>query len=509
MQKIRALASRGSGRVVPPPPPARRASTSGQDIRGSNSSQQFLLPPQRSAAPEEHGGRVAARNGSTNALATLGKKIFGSHHHRRHHNASSKNGDGSAREDPNKKKRQSVDLIGVYSRPRPRAGEDSFMSGGTSLMDMQALAHANRTTSGVLARHDDTPDPFAGDLTPRRRASEIVRELDSVLGCFLPDASEGVITGSTSAPIGHGIEQAKGAKAEDRAGRRDSIEPSPPTPEPRCPLRSPSPKPRRHQRKRSQSSFVLPTSCRVDQRIINHSDLDLCILLGNIARRNRGIRVTPPRKRQACGKAGLPPPPPPRCPAAADVFIVDDTVKRNRKAAMDALTARARNRREKIDGRGLVRSPKIEENLAQVVDALEGPAADEDADVATVRGWTSLPGLLQLCSPAPEDVDPYATVKRRGNTKEKDAGLQSRFSQAEPKKQQKIRLSPLDGFLPPAKPWKFKDLEKLPCVEPADRIAGIVRWVADVQEALALEAVLDVPYTAKVPQPYVPYWHFP
>ncbi|KAG8914517.1 hypothetical protein FRC00_012890 [Tulasnella sp. 408] len=508
MQKIRALASRGSGRVVPPPP-ARRASTSGQDIRGSNSSQQFLLPPQPSAAPEEHGGRVAARSGSTNALATLGRKIFGSHHYRRHHHASSKNGDASAREDPQKKKRQSADLIGVYSRPRARTGEESFMSGGTSLMDMQALAHANRTTSGALARHDDTLDPFAGELTPRRRASEIVRELDSVLGYFLPDPSQGVITGSTSALASHGIEQSKYAKVDDREGRRDSIEPSPPTPQPRRPLRNPSPKPRRHQRKRSQGSFILPTSRRVDQRIINHSDLDLCILLGNIARRNRGIRVTPRKKSQTCGKAGLLPPPPPRCPAAADVFIVEDTVKRNRKAAMDALTARARNRHVKIDSRGLVRSPKIEENLAQVVDALECPAADEDAEVATVRGWTSLPSLLQLCSPAPEDVDPYATVKRRGNTKEKDAGLQSRSSLAEPKKQEKIRLSPLNSFLPPAKPWKFKDLEKLPCVEPADRIAGIVRWVADVQEALVLEAVSDVPYTAKVPQPYVPYWHFP
>ncbi|KAG9049839.1 hypothetical protein FS837_008889 [Tulasnella sp. UAMH 9824] len=507
MQKIRALARRGSGRVVPPPPPARRASTSGQDIRGSNSSQHFLLPPQASAAPEEHGGRVSARSGSTNALATLGRKIFGSHH-RRHHNASSKHGDGSAREDPQKKKHQSTDLIGVFSRPRARTGEESFMSGGTSLMDMQALAHVNRTTSGVLARHDDAPDPFAGDLTPRRRASEIVRELDSVLGYFLPDASEGVITGSTSALAGCGIEQGKDARAEDRDGRHDSdsIVPSPPTPQPRCPLRDPSPKPRRHQRKRSQSSFILPTSRRVDQRIINHSDLDLCILLGNIARRNRGIRVTPPRKSQTSRKTGLPPPPPPRCPAAPDVFIVDDTVKRNRRMAMAALTARDP---EEKDVRGLVRSPKFEDNLAQMVNVVEDPAADDDAEVATVRGWASLSGLLQLCSPAPEDVDPDATVKRRSNTKEKDTGLQSRFSLVEPKKQEKIRLSPLNGFLPPAKPWKFKDLEKLPCVEPADRFAGIVRWVADVQEALAMEAVLDVPYTAKVPQPYVPYWHFP
>ncbi|KIO24988.1 hypothetical protein M407DRAFT_25633, partial [Tulasnella calospora MUT 4182] len=146
MQKIRALARRGSGRVAPPPPPTRRASTcGGQDARGSNSSsQQLLLPPQStSAAPEVEVGS-AAKSGSTNALAYLGKKIFGSHHRRRHQHASAKTPeDHSAHEDRHAPKHRSTDLVGVFSSRRPRTAEESLISGGTSLMDMQAFTHVN------------------------------------------------------------------------------------------------------------------------------------------------------------------------------------------------------------------------------------------------------------------------------------------------------------------------------------------------------------------------------
>lgn len=417
-------------------------------------------------------------------------------------------------------------------------------------MDMQAFTHVNRTTPTTLGRHEDAPDAFVEELTPRRRASEIVRELDSVLGFFLPDASEGVVTGSASALAGHGAEQGKQVKAKDRdAARHRSIQPSPPTPQPRRPLRSPSPAPRRHQKKRSQSSFTRPTSRRVDRKIVNHSDLDLCILLGDIARRNRGIDISPPRRRTH-RRSGLAPPPPPRCPLAADVFVVEDTVKRNRRDALYALTAK--DPQEKKDAPKLVRSRKVEEDLARVVVVEEGPAGDEVAEVATVRGWIeSLPSLLQLFSP-PEEADPFATAKCRStrdapvvvnsheapseenlsglpnsqtcfwglfplppirqevSTKKSGTGFQSRPSPSELKKREKkIRLSPVNGTVPPGKPWKFKDLERLPSVEPADRFARIVRWVADVREAPALEAVPGAPRTAKAPEPYVPYWHFP
>ncbi|KAG8922717.1 hypothetical protein FRC01_013688 [Tulasnella sp. 417] len=549
MQKIRALARRSSGRVVPPPAPTRRASTSGQDARGGSSlsSHQLLLPSQvPPAAPER-----VARSGSVNALSWLGKKISGIHHHRQRHSRASEKHDGasSARED--RHDRSTDPVVGVYAGRRPRTGEDSCISGGTSLVDMQAFAHPNRTASSTaVGRHDDTPTVVVeGELTPRRRASEIVRDLDSVSGCFLPDSSEGVVTRSTPALVGHvGAAQSKVVKPEGRDAQFYSVKPPPPTPPPtRRSFTSPaSPTPRRHKKKRSTSSFTRLTSGKLGRQIINHTDLEVVILLGEYAQRNRGINPSRRRSRvRTHRKSGLPPPPP-QCPLAADVFTVEDTVKRNREAAMSALTAK--DRQEKKDVGKLVRSKKFMEGLDRAVDFEESPVAD--ADVATVRGWVSKPRPLQVLSPL-ETADPGATAKCCGKqrnapavnslefpseekssrrtssqfwfwglrplppssqevpTMRNSTGFRLQPAPSELKRLVKVVVSLTKDTVPPARPWKFKDLEKLPSLEPADRIARIVRWVADVEEAMPLEAVPDAPFTGNTPEHYVPYWHFP
>lgn len=208
MHKIRSLARRSSGRVNAPP--ARRAS-SRQEKRASNSSAR--KQPQSEAAPEADVGRAHSSAGTNlNALALFGKKIFGSHHHRHHHHQPSVGTTEAATTPTHRRVRHghkypSLDLMGVYASRRPRRGNQmNTLSGGTSLMDIQAFVHANRAKTDVRWC-DEGSDVFLE--SNGRRASEAVRGRQSSVSLLPLEGQDGEMSpedvevgGSTSLGLG-------------------------------------------------------------------------------------------------------------------------------------------------------------------------------------------------------------------------------------------------------------------------------------------------------------------
>lgn len=200
-------------------------------------------------------------------------------------------------------------------------------------------------------------------------------------------------------------------------------------------------------------------------------------------------------------------PPPPMCPLVAEVFAVEDTVRRNREAALESLMGRIGQGKKEVVA--VVKN----EDMHRVGATLVGGEEDfdgEDVALATIRARTSLSELADFflhVSSAMEAIyagESYASIKYRTENKSVhlnapavtghenpsdgelsrftsqifgrfplpptapevpkkrssiEVGFPFSFAPSKFKKQEKRTLPVSEDTIRPGRPWKFKDLE--------------------------------------------------
>ncbi|KAG8979675.1 hypothetical protein FRB90_008016, partial [Tulasnella sp. 427] len=341
MHKLRSLARRGSGRVVP---------SSTQRPSSKNRTSSSLSPQEEHTQPAEGDTLRVIASGSTRALALLGKKIFG--YHRHYHSedpvTSTPESSGKAR------RHGSLNLLGGYSgrSSRIRRGhEKNVLSGGTSLMDMQAYVHVKRATATEDGVWYEEGSDVALEWQEGRRPVEEVLHTSSDVSFVLVNhkadqvvETEGEMTTSTASLW---FSDAAGQSRTAVAGNQEAPPPlptstessSPPTPRLRRSLTVRPTSPRPSVRQRAITSVTRSSSSKVGRKIINHKDLDLVVIRGDYARRSRRPYLCQ-RSPKRSKSIPIPQIARPIYPVTPDVLIAGDMVQRNRGAALDALMGR-------------------------------------------------------------------------------------------------------------------------------------------------------------------------